>query len=100
MIKITRSQEKAFEEFIKGVSNLKLTLQNVITHHGTWVSEYKPLNELPFDDFVELVITKEYEVVRTIEEVIDDHLSKASRFDNAERAIYDLKLELKQEGLI
>lgn len=102
MIKITRSQEKAFGEFIKGVTNLKLTLENVIRYHGRWENHYKPLNDLPFDDLIELIITKEYEVVLTIEDVIDDHLGEASRKyrDNAERAIYDLKQELKQEGLI
>ncbi|AGE60825.1 hypothetical protein I907_gp61 [Bacillus phage Eoghan] len=102
MIKITRSQEKAFDILLQGVSDLKITLKNVIRYHGCWESTYKSLNDLPFEDLITLIVTKEYEVVRTIEDVIDDHLGEASRKyrDNAERAIYDLKLELKQEGLI
>lgn len=102
MIKVTKAQYEAIEIFFGNQRGLRTQLGCISKMHGKWEGSYKPLNDLPFEDFAELLVMGQYEVKRTIEEVIDDHLDEASRKyrDNAERAIYDLKQELKQEGLI
>ncbi|AGB62761.1 hypothetical protein [Bacillus phage phiAGATE] len=103
MIKITRKQSEALYEFYSLTGEkLKNQLAFLTRDHGKFVGVYEPLNEVPFDEFAELLVTEQYDVKRTIEEVLNDFIddSKEDIWDIGAECLLDLKRELQLEGLI
>ncbi|AMR60098.1 hypothetical protein LEO2_60 [Bacillus phage Leo2] len=102
MIKVTKAQYEALEIFFGNQRGLRTQLGCISKMHGKWEGSYKPLNDLPFEDFAELLVMGQYEVKRTIEEVIDGAIedSKIDPFDNGSEYLISLKDTLKMEGLI
>ncbi|AGY47247.1 hypothetical protein Glittering_60 [Bacillus phage Glittering] len=102
MIQISKKQSEALNEFYALTGGtLKNQLAFLIRDYGRFVDVYKPLNDIPFDEFAELLVTEQYEVKRTIEEVIDDFMTiSKDQWEDGANTLLRLKKKLKQEGLI
>ncbi|AGY48223.1 hypothetical protein Riggi_61 [Bacillus phage Riggi] len=102
MIKITKQQNTALQSFLNTQVGLRNQLGAISKMHGKWEGNWKPLNDLPFEDFAELLVMGQYKVKRTIEEILNDFISdsKKDEWDSGEQCLIDLKRELKLEGLI
>lgn len=101
MIKVTKAQYEALEIFFGNQRGLRTQLGCISKMHGKWEGSYKPLNDLPFEDFAELLVMGQYEVKRTIEEVIDDFITDSKgKIEPSESALRKLKQTLQMEGLI
>lgn len=101
MIKVTKAQYEAIEIFFGNQRGLRTQLGCISKMHGKWEGLYKPLNDLPFEDFAELLVMGQYEVKRTIEEVIDDFIDDSKgKIEPSESALRKLKQTLQMEGLI
>ncbi|AGE61052.1 hypothetical protein FINN_59 [Bacillus phage Finn] len=101
MIEINKKQYEALKSFLETQVGLRNQLGAISKMHGKWEGNWKPLNDLPFEDFAELLVMGQYKVKRTIEEILEDFIdSSKGNIEPSESALRRLKQTLKMEGLI